>query len=150
MLAPSDLSQSKQPQEHYDYDGITGGWLWLPWWVHISFSILAWPLCLWLLPTITFQNESIEIFLQKYRIQLALFLSLLMIVTAILSHVKALRIAERNQVIKSKSIKRSSVAVKENPKKKGQIKKSATPKTNTKSKKITKSKQSAKQMEMDL
>lgn len=97
MFSQPNLSQSKQPSAHYDYDGLSGGWLWFPWWVHIGVAILAWPLSWWLLPMLPFQNPKISEFLFNYRIQIASAISILTVMTAFLSYLKAYRIRNRKQ-----------------------------------------------------
>lgn len=95
MFSQPNLSQSKQPEAHYDYDGLSGAWLWLPWWVHILVAILAWPLSWWILPILPFQNSSISEFLFNYKIQIASAISILTVMTALFSYLKAYRIRNR-------------------------------------------------------
>lgn len=113
MFSQPNLSQSKQPNAHYDYDGLSGGWLWFPWWVHIIVAILAWPLSWWILPVLPFQNPSISEFLFNYKIQIASALSILTVMTAFLSYLKAYRIRNRKQTqkvsSKSKQIERTNL-----------------------------------------
>ena len=97
MFSQPNLSQSKQPDAHYDYDGLSGAWLWLPWWVHIIVAILAWPLSWWILPILPFQNASISEFLFNYKIQIASAISILTVMTAFLSYLKAYRIRNRKK-----------------------------------------------------
>lgn len=97
MFSQPNLSQSKQPDAHYDYDGLSGAWLWLPWWVHIIVAILAWPLSWWILPILPFQNSSISEFLFNYKIQIASAISILTVMTAFLSYLKAYRIRNRKK-----------------------------------------------------
>lgn len=96
MFNPPNLSQSQQPKAYYDYDGISGSWLRFPWWIHIGVAILAWPLCWWLLPLLPFQNVKITYFLETYKIQLASAISILTVMTAVFSYIKALRIKKRD------------------------------------------------------
>lgn len=116
MFSQPNLSQSKQPEAHYDYDGLSGAWLWLPWWVHIIVAILAWPLSWWILPILPFQNPSISEFLFNYKIQIASAISILTVMTAFLSYLKAYRV--RNRKLSSKvpvKVKQSTnVAVQKN------------------------------------
>ena len=105
MFNPPNLSQSQQPKAYYDYDGLSGGWLRFPWWVHLSVALLAWPLCWWVLPLLPFQNAKISYFLEAYKIQLASAISILTVMTACFSYVKALRIQQRNAQ-KAKSTKK--------------------------------------------
>lgn len=96
MFRQPDLSQSKQPQAHYDYDGLSGGWLWFPWWVHLCVALLAWPISWWILPILPFQNQAISEFLSNYRMQIASAISILTIITAALSYIKAEKIRKRD------------------------------------------------------
>lgn len=100
MFRQPNLSQSKQPDAHYDYDGLSGAWLWLPWWVHIIVAILAWPFSWWILPILPFQNASISEFLFNYKIQIASAISILTVITAFLSYLKAYRIRNRKKFAK--------------------------------------------------
>lgn len=97
MFSQPNLSQSKQPNVHYDYDGLSGGWLWLPWWVHIGVALLIWPICWWGLPLLPFQNISISEFLSNYKIQIASAISILTVMTAFLSYLKAYRIRHKKK-----------------------------------------------------
>ena len=113
MFSQPNLSQSKQPEAHYDYDGLSGAWLWLPWWVHIIVAILAWPLSWWILPILPFQNPSISEFLFNYKIQIASALSILTVMTAFLSYLKAYRVRNRklSSKVPAKAKQSTSVAV---------------------------------------
>ena len=104
MFSQPNLSQSKQPNAHYDYDGLSGGWLWLPWWVHIGIALLIWPVCWWGLPLLPFQNLSISAFLSNYKIQIASAISILTVMTALLSYLKAYRIRRRKLVSRKTSV----------------------------------------------
>lgn len=95
MLQQPNLSQSKQPRDHYDYDGLSGGWLWFPWWVHLILAASFWPVCWWLLPKLPFQNSNITDFLFNYRLKLAIFLSVCTCVTALMSFLKARQIRNK-------------------------------------------------------
>lgn len=95
MFSQPNLSQSEQPNAHYDYDGLSGAWLWLPWWVHIIVAMIAWPMSWWLLPMLPFKNVAISEFLFNYKIQIASAISILTVMTAFLSYLKAYRIRNR-------------------------------------------------------
>lgn len=45
---PPRAPRRKPPQ--YAYDGLTGAWLRLPWWLHLGFAAAAWPACTYLVP----------------------------------------------------------------------------------------------------
>lgn len=121
MFSQPNLSQSKQPNAHYDYDGLSGGWLWLPWWVHLSVALLAWPLSWWVLPMLPFQNPAISEFLLNYKIQIASAISILTVMTAFLSYLKAYKISQRKQSSKTSTKAKQSTNVK--PKAKKPVKK---------------------------
>lgn len=117
MFSRPTLSQSAQPKAHYDYDGISGCWLWFPWWAHIALAILAWPISWWLLPLLPFKNTSITTFLWDFRLQIATGISIISVITAWLSFDKAKKIRARDQ---KKQITQSKV--KPIPKPKAQLK----------------------------
>lgn len=102
MFKRPTLSQSQQPKEYYEYDGLSGGWLWFPWWVHIGVALLAWPIFWWIVPLLPFQNVSISHFLLEYRVQLAASVSILTVLTAILSVLKAREISAARKIVQKK------------------------------------------------
>lgn len=104
MFNPPDLSQSKQPKAYYDYDGISGGWLRFPWWFHLCIALLAWPLCWWILPVLPFQNVKITAFLYEYKIQFASAISIITLMTALFSYLKAARLGKHQQPIETKTM----------------------------------------------
>lgn len=110
MFSQPSLSQSEQPKAHYDYDGLSGGWLWFPWWVHLIVAGLAWPLSWWVFSLLPFQNPKISAFLWDYRLQIASSISILTVITAILSYVKALKIQRRDLKLKSSKTVKKEVA----------------------------------------
>lgn len=141
MFSQPNLSQSKQPDAHYDYDGLSGGLLWLPWWVHLSITVLVWPLSLWVLPILPFQNSSISEFLFNYKIQIASAISILTVMTAFLSYLKADRIRNGKQsskvIAKTKQV--NNKVVQKNVETSSAKPKKTTKKTSASTQKITQS-----------
>ena len=75
-----------QPKNHYDYDGIFGQWVWFPWQFHLGLAVLAWPFFLWLFPTFPFGKAHLNAFYKEYAVWIALTLSLMCALTALLSY----------------------------------------------------------------
>ncbi len=111
MFSQPNLSQSQQPNAHYDYDGLSGTWLRLPWWVHIGVAMLAWPLSWWGLPMLPVKNPNISEFLVNYRMQIASATSILTIMTALLSYLKARKIQNRKTTKKVVSAQKNTKKV---------------------------------------
>ncbi|GAA5098879.1 hypothetical protein [Wohlfahrtiimonas larvae] len=143
MFSQPNLSQSQQPDAHYDYDGLSGAWLWLPWWVHISIAIVAWPLSWWVLPILPFQNAVISEFLFNFKVQIASAISILTVITAFLSYFKAYQIRQRQQA--QKKITKSKRTVVAKP----ATKKVSKPIKKTREKPITKTQQKVSKVKND-
>ncbi len=82
---------------YYDYDGLTGAWLWLPWWLHCLLAVIMWPLCVWIIPTLNIEPRWLSFFLAQYVPLFWPYLSLLFLCSALASIWKSRRVQRVRQ-----------------------------------------------------
>lgn len=92
----------RHPRKHYDYDGITGVWLWLPYYAHLGLALLLLPLILWVFPSLPFRAAHIRYFFIDYRYHLALAITLFCAFSALLSLVKSKQVHGQVRPLKQK------------------------------------------------
>ncbi len=86
MEKPHQLFRKlEQPKASYPYDGLTGFWLHIPWWIHLSAALLIWPIMFWILPNISIKWSFIRTYLNEHPYFIATIITLFMVLSALLS-----------------------------------------------------------------
>ncbi len=82
----------RHPLRNYDYDGITGVWLRLPYKIHLLIGLLSLPIIYWALPNIPFRNAGVRYFFYDYRLHLMIAATIFCLSSALLSLLKRLQV----------------------------------------------------------
>ncbi len=93
------LIRRNQPKPfYYDYDGLTGVWLWFPWWSYVLSALAVWPIAFWLLPHVNLQlGDWRIIFSTALIIRVCQVTSIFFIFSALASVYKAYTVRQKTR-----------------------------------------------------
>ena len=109
------LIRDNQPKPYYDYDGLTGVWLWIPWWIYAILTILVWPFSIYILPHLHIHYSFIKINFNEYQQEATSILLAFTVLSMILSAFKKWKIQRKlNVPAEQEFLKNISNPVKQN------------------------------------